>query len=56
MEESSEASREDEPGKEIPDDSKEDKSIAFYANAYNAGGNDALIDGIRGTPDFRTGT
>ncbi len=27
-----------------------------YANQYNAGGNDALIDGILGTPDFRTGT
>ncbi|WP_299271778.1 GH92 family glycosyl hydrolase [uncultured Psychroserpens sp.] len=27
-----------------------------YANQYNAGGNDALIDGIRGTQDFRTGT
>ena len=27
-----------------------------YANQYNAGGNDALIDGIRGTVDFRTGT
>jgi len=26
-----------------------------YANEYNAGGNDALIDGIRGTSDFRTG-
>lgn len=29
---------------------------AEYANAYNAGGNDALIDGIRGTANFRTGT
>ena len=27
-----------------------------FANQYNAGGNDALIDGILGTPDFRTGT
>ena len=27
-----------------------------YANQYNAGGNDALIDGILGTQDFRTGT
>ncbi|MGB3605519.1 GH92 family glycosyl hydrolase, partial [Psychroserpens sp.] len=27
-----------------------------YANQYNAGGNDALIDGVLGTPDFRTGT
>ena len=27
-----------------------------YANQYNAGGNDALIDGIMGTQDFRTGT
>ncbi len=27
-----------------------------YANQYNAGGNDALIDGILGTIDFRTGT
>jgi len=27
-----------------------------YANQYNAGGNDALIDGILGTEDFRTGT
>ena len=27
-----------------------------YANQYNAGGNDALIDGIFGTEDFRTGT
>ncbi|MGB6269261.1 MAG: GH92 family glycosyl hydrolase, partial [Olleya sp.] len=27
-----------------------------YANQYNAGGNDALIDGIYGTKDFRTGT
>ena len=26
-----------------------------YANQYNAGGNNALIDGIRGTRDFRTG-
>ncbi len=26
-----------------------------YANQYNAGGNDALIDGIRGSRDFRTG-
>jgi len=27
-----------------------------YANQYNAGGNDALIDGILGAKDFRTGT
>lgn len=27
-----------------------------YANQYNAGGSDALIDGILGTQDFRTGT
>lgn len=27
-----------------------------YANQYNAGGNDALIDGIVGAEDFRTGT
>jgi hypothetical protein len=27
-----------------------------YANQYNAGGNNALIDGITGTADFRTGT
>jgi hypothetical protein len=27
-----------------------------YANQYNAGGNNALIDGIRGTRDFRTGS
>ncbi|MDG1713919.1 GH92 family glycosyl hydrolase [Lacinutrix sp.] len=27
-----------------------------FANQYNAGGNNALIDGILGTPDFRTGT
>jgi hypothetical protein len=27
-----------------------------YANQYNAGGNNALIDGILGTEDFRTGT
>lgn len=27
-----------------------------YANQYNAGGHDALIDGILGTKDFRTGT
>lgn len=26
-----------------------------FANEYNAGGNDALIDGIRGAKDFRTG-
>ncbi|MEM9053633.1 MAG: GH92 family glycosyl hydrolase, partial [Bacteroidota bacterium] len=26
-----------------------------YANEYSAGGQDALIDGIRGTADFRTG-
>jgi hypothetical protein len=26
-----------------------------YSNQYNAGGNDALIDGIRGSKDFRTG-
>jgi hypothetical protein len=27
-----------------------------YANQYNGGGNNALIDGIYGTQDFRTGT
>jgi hypothetical protein len=27
-----------------------------YANQYSAGGNNALIDGIKGTRDFRTGT
>ncbi len=27
-----------------------------YANQYNAGGDNALIDGIYGTEDFRTGT
>jgi putative alpha-1,2-mannosidase len=27
-----------------------------YANQYNAGGQDALIDGIMGTQDYRTGT
>lgn len=27
-----------------------------YANQYNAGGNNALIDGVLGTEDFRTGT
>lgn len=27
-----------------------------YANQYNAGGNNALIDGILGAEDFRTGT
>ncbi|MGB1308280.1 MAG: discoidin domain-containing protein, partial [Oceanihabitans sp.] len=27
-----------------------------YANQYNGGGQNALIDGIKGTPDFRTGT
>jgi len=27
-----------------------------YANQYNAGGDDALIDGVLGTEDFRTGT
>lgn len=27
-----------------------------YANQYNGGGNNALIDGIFGTKDFRTGT
>lgn len=27
-----------------------------YANQYNGGGNDALIDGIYGAQDFRTGT
>ena len=27
-----------------------------FANQYNAGGNDALIDGIFGATDFRTGT
>lgn len=26
-----------------------------FANQYNAGGNDALIDGIKGSKDFRTG-
>lgn len=26
-----------------------------YANEYSAGGNNALIDGLRGTKDFRTG-
>ncbi|HKL39932.1 MAG TPA: discoidin domain-containing protein, partial [Cryomorphaceae bacterium] len=36
-----------------------DVSIALgstFANEYSAGGNDALIDGIRGTSDFRTGS
>jgi predicted alpha-1,2-mannosidase len=28
---------------------------AKYANQYNAGGNDALIDTLRGGPDFRNG-
>ncbi|WP_047548246.1 GH92 family glycosyl hydrolase [Psychroserpens sp. Hel_I_66] len=27
-----------------------------FANQYNAGGNEALIDGVIGTQDFRTGT
>ena len=27
-----------------------------YANQYNAGGDHALIDGVLGTKDFRTGT
>jgi predicted alpha-1,2-mannosidase len=27
-----------------------------YANQYNAGGNNALIDGVLGTQDYRTGT
>lgn len=27
-----------------------------YANSYNAGGDNALIDGIRGTKEFRSGT
>ncbi len=27
-----------------------------YANQYNAGGNNALIDGIRGSSDFKTGS
>ncbi|UAM99027.1 GH92 family glycosyl hydrolase [Polaribacter litorisediminis] len=30
--------------------------LSDYANQYNAGGNNALIDGILGTEDFRTGT
>ncbi len=39
---------------------KIDKNISItlesqFANEYNAGGNDALIDGIRGGKDFRTG-
>lgn len=29
---------------------------ATYANAYNGGGDTALIDGIRGTREFRSGT
>jgi len=32
------------------------KLEAKYANQYNAGGDNALIDGIKGTEDFRTGT
>jgi len=35
-----------------------DRSITLnyeYANEYSAGGNDALIDGIQGTKDFRSG-
>ena len=32
------------------------KLYTDYENQYNAGGNDALIDGILGTEDFRTGT
>jgi predicted alpha-1,2-mannosidase len=39
---------------------KIDKNLSIsleteFANEYNAGGNDALIDGIRGSKDFRTG-
>ncbi|AEE18660.1 GH92 family glycosyl hydrolase [Dokdonia sp. 4H-3-7-5] len=29
---------------------------ATYANAYNAGGDNALIDGVRGVKEFRSGT
>ncbi|WP_430927234.1 GH92 family glycosyl hydrolase [Polaribacter marinivivus] len=32
------------------------KLEAKYDNQYNAGGDNALIDGIKGTEDFRTGT
>ena len=32
------------------------KLYTDYENQYNAGGNNALIDGIVGTEDFRTGT
>ena len=32
------------------------KLEATYANAYSAGGDNALIDGIRGTREFRSGT
>ena len=39
---------------------KIDKDVSItleteFANEYNAGGNNALIDGIRGAKDFRTG-
>ena len=36
-----------------------DKSIELktkYANQYSGGGNDALIDGIKGSKDFRSGS
>ncbi|WP_435578186.1 GH92 family glycosyl hydrolase [Gilvibacter sp.] len=37
------------------DPSRSIKLESEFANQYNAGGNDALIDGIRGSEDFRTG-
>lgn len=38
------------------DDSRKIKLNSTYANQYNGGGDNALIDGIRGGKDFRTGT
>ena len=44
----------------IVNEVKQDSSIIQlftpYINQYNAGGNIALIDGMLGTEDYRTGT
>lgn len=36
-------------------DNRKIRSISAYDNQYSAGGNDALVDGLRGSEDFRTG-
>lgn len=37
------------------DDKRQLELLSSYANEYNAGGRNALVDGLRGGDDFRTG-